>query len=439
MLLIYLPVITPRSDYIFEFIFNQQLGMGFRTTADAHAFINYPGEKINYSGHRFNAEFFIKASPLLAEDSIKKIVIPIEECNEIKILFPNNDNCDMGFDIFSATFYMLSRYEEYLPFIPDQYGRFDVTGSIAYKNNFLQMPVVDKWMEQFKIILNKSFPELTCKAAKFTALVTYDIDVAYKFKGRGFVRNTGSTIKDLLRFDFKNIFGRTQTLNNKNKDPWDTYDYLEKIIAKNNLQSVFFFLLGDHSMHDRNLDYKTAVMKTLVNKIKAFSEIGIHPSFTSSIFPKKITIEKERLEKISGAPITKSRQHFLKFILPSTYNTLVDNGIKEDYSMVFPYEAGFRAGTSNPFYFYDLKKEKTTSLKIFPVTLMEGNFMNDKNLPKEKVMENIVNLINAVKNVNGTFISIWHNHTVSETKEYQDWKKIHDQMIQKIVTISVDP
>ena len=54
----------------------------------------------------------------------------------------------------------------------------------------------------------------------------------------------------------------------------------------------------------------------------------------------------------------------------------------------------------------------------------------------KKSQKQFLNLVDEVKNVNGTFISIWHNHTVSDTKEYKEWRNIHDQMIQKIVTIS---
>ena len=284
---------------------------------------------------------------------------------------------------------MVSRYEEYLSFTPDKYGRFKATDTLAYKNNFLQIPVVDNWINRFKNILQKKFPALKFKPSKFEAIVTYDIDIAYKFKGRSFIRNTGSTIKDLLKFDFKNIQSRIQTFSGKCKDPWDTYDYLHETIVHNNLQSIFFFLLGDNSINDRNLDYENPVMKNLIAKLKIFSEIGIHPSFKTSMFTKKILIEKQRLEKISGKKIIRSRQHFLKFILPETYNALTEAGITEDYSMGFPYTPGFRAGTSKPFYFYDLKKERSTNLKIFPITFMEGNFTEKEYPNHEKITETI--------------------------------------------------
>lgn len=439
MLLIYLPQLSSRIQYIFDIIFVNEFGIKYSTTTDIAIFENHTEEKINYSGNRIKDEFFIKASSLLSENFIKNIEVPVTDKGQIKVLFPNNELCDVGFDIFSSVFYMLSRYEEYLPFTPDKYGRYNAADSLTYRNNFLEIPIVDKWVELFKNILQRKFPSLKFKSSKFAAIVTYDIDVAYKFKGRSFKRNAGSIIKDLLKFDFKNIQNRIQTLGNKCKDPWDTYDYLTDTIVQNNLDSIFFFLTGDNSVNDRNLDYRNPVMKNLINKIKSFSEIGIHPSFKTSLFNEKILIEKERLERITGKKITKSRQHFLKFIMPETYIALIEAGITEDYSMGFPYTPGFRAGTSKPFYFYDLRNEKSTNLKIFPITFMEGNFTEKEYPNKEKITETIFNLIDEVKNVNGTFISIWHNHTVSDTKEYKDWRKIHDDMIRKIVTPQVIP
>lgn len=433
MLLIYLPVSSSRSDYIFDKIFRQALGIDYRITNDRKEFENYPGEKINYSNHRFSDEFFISANFLLSENFIEKKNLVFGKKFNTIILFPNDEKCDIGFDIFSASFYMLSRYEEYLPFSPDEFGRFREIDSLAFKNNFLQIPVVDKWICLFKEILQKKFPQLNLNETAFKAILTYDIDVAYKFKGRGFIRNTGANLKDLARGNVKNIQQRLQTISGKIVDPWNTYDDLLKIINKNNFQSVFFFLLANRGAHDRNIDYNSEFMKALVNKIQSSVEIGIHPSFKSSEKTGLIKDEKQRLEKITGKTITKSRQHFLKFKFPETFNALIEAGIKEDYSMGFPKAAGFRAGTSKPFQFYDLLNEKSTSLTLYPVTFMEGNFMKE-NYSKDEVIKNISHLIDTVKSVNGYFISIWHNHTISNTKEYREWREIHDVMIQQLIS-----
>src|SRR5204863_517356 len=44
---------------------------------------------------------------------------------------------DYPFDIFAASFYLLSRYEEYLPHQKDIYGRYAHQNSLAFKENVL--------------------------------------------------------------------------------------------------------------------------------------------------------------------------------------------------------------------------------------------------------------------------------------------------------------
>ena len=430
MLLIYLPKFSSRCNYVFDFIFKEELGIDYRTTSDAIEFQNYSAEKLNYSNSIFSNEWFIKAASLLFENEIKKQEIKIGNKNGTPVLFPNEDV--LGFDIFAAVFYLVSRYEEYLPFVPDEYGRYRAANSFASQNDFLHLPVVNIWINLFKNILQGKFPSIKIKPHVFNAIVTYDIDVAYKYSGRNLGRTTGAIFKDILALNFKELNARIEVLLKRKNDPWDVYEDLEKIILENKLQSIFFFLLSDKSRHDRNLSYQNNAIKKLVNKIERFSEIGIHPSFYSTDQPEKIVIEKERLEKIVSKKIYKSRQHYLRFILPDTYNSLLAAGITEDYSMGFAGMPGFRAGTCKPFYFYDLKSEKRTPLKVFPVTFMEGTFIEKSILNPEESLEKMLSLLDEVKKVEGNFISIWHNHTISKTPEYTLWKNVHEKMIEKL-------
>ena len=137
MLLIYLPNFTTRTKYIFDLVFDQEFGIQYDTTTSQEIFDTYSNEKINYSSSRKSTGLFIKAHSLLFENFIKKHNIPIEEKFNTKILYGNGSECDLGFDIFSAIFFMISRYEEYLSFTPDRYGRFTGTESLAYQNDFL--------------------------------------------------------------------------------------------------------------------------------------------------------------------------------------------------------------------------------------------------------------------------------------------------------------
>jgi hypothetical protein len=429
MLLIYLPQTSPRIDYVFDLVFKHEWEIEYSITNEQQVFENYADEKINYSGTKFNDEFFIQSTPLLSENYISKKDVVVEEKHGTKVLFPTDISCDLGFDVFSAIFYMVSRYEEYLPFTPDIYGRFKASESLAFRNNFLQKPVVNAWIDIFKNALQKKFSSLKITKGSFDAILTYDIDIAYKFKGRNISRTFGSAAKDILRLHFKNVFDRIKALLNIQKDPWDIYEDLGETITKNQLNSIFFFLLGDNTKQDKNLSYTNDHLRTLIKKIKSFSAIGIHPSFITSDFPENIVTEKERLENICHEQIEKSRQHFLKFKLPDTYNALMAAGISEDYSMGFPDAPGFRAGTCKPFYFYDLKNEKATGLKIFPVTCMDATFIYYSKISAEKSLFAILNLMKEIKKVNGVFIPIWHNNYLGENKK---WKSVHDKTVLQI-------
>lgn len=433
MLVIYSENISPRVAYVFDLVFKQEFQIEYSLTSDRNVFDAHQAAKINYSyAKKSETEFFIKSASLLFENSIEKKEIPVSEKFETKILFPNDESCDLGFDVFSAIFYMVSRYEEYLPFTPDAHGRYKASDCFAFRHRFLETPVVNIWLSILRKTLQKKFPELSLKSSSFKAILTYDIDVAFKFRGRSIERIIGAMGKDLLRWNWKNLIQRKLTLLHLRKDPWDVYDYLSETITKNKLDSIFFFLLADKSENDRNLSYKNPLMKSLVHKIKTFSEIGIHPSFNSSSFPEKIAIEKERLEEMSHRKITKSRQHFLKFNLPETYNSLLNSGITEDYSMGFPSTHGFRAGTCTPFYFYNLKEEKATKLKIFPVACMDATFIYYSKKSPEKSLIEILTLLKEVKKTGGTFISIWHNEHLGESKENKKWNSVHNQMIMQI-------
>jgi hypothetical protein len=432
MLVIYSENTSPRADYVFDLVFKQEFEIEYSLTSDRNIFDAHQEEKLNYSdSKKSEAELFIKSASLLFENFIEKKEIPVAEKFETTILFPNEESCDLGFDVFSAIFYMVSRYEEYLAFTPDAHGRYKASDSLAYKYHFLEIPVVNIWLSILRNTLQKKFPARSFNSSSFKAILTYDIDVAYKYRGRSIGRMVGAMGKDLLRWNWKNLIQRKLTILRLRKDPWDVYDYLCETITKNKLDSRFFFLLADKGQHDRNLEWQGPKMKKLVQKIQTFSETGIHPSYQSSQVPEKILLEKKRLEELGGKKINKSRQHFLRFTLPDTYYALLQAGITEDYSMGFPSMHGFRAGTCTPFYFYNLKKEKATKLKIFPVTFMEGIFISI-NKPNDALQE-MLKMMEAVKNVGGTFISIWHNHTVSATAEYQAWREVHEQVIRAIL------
>ena len=214
------------------------------------------------------------------------------------------------------------------------------------------------------------------------------------------------------------------------KDPYDTYDFLNSVFKGNEKNVYFFFLLGDYSRFDKNVSYKNRHFRKLIQKIKEKYAVGIHPSFLSDKKKesKNLKFEIQRLKEITGSKVKKSRQHFLQLSFPETYRRLIKAGIDEDFTMGYPSQTGFRAGICTPFYFYDLEKETTTNLKIVPFQVMDVTLRDYMKLTPEQATNEIERLMTEVKNVGGTFVSIWHNETVSNLGSWKGFREVFEKM-----------
>jgi len=431
-LLIYSPQITPRINYIFDFIFTELLGVSFSVTDNLDVFTKSTVLKIQYATNYNSIPncLFLKANNLLFESDIKNQNINVFDWQQTKTFFKTDEQSFIPFDIFAASFYLLSRYEEYLAFKPDKFGRFAAKESLAYKQGFIKQPIIDVWAEYLKTELLKHNPKLKFKERKFQFVSTIDIDNAYAYLHKGFLRSFLSSVKLLLRFKWKEFTKKTKVHLKKSKDPYDTYQFIEKIHLKYSVKAVCFFLTAKYAKNDKNISPDNKYFKSLVNYVSTNSEIGIHPSYSSNKNKKLVKLEKQKLENLLGKRITKSRQHFLILKFPETYQNLIRSGIKEDYSMGYVSIPGFRAGTCTPFYFFDLKLNKSENLKITPFALMDVGLKQYNNLDAVAATKEIEKIIKNVKKVKGLFVSLWHNESLGNTESWKNWKTTYEQMIQ---------
>lgn len=431
MLLIYTHQVTNRVKYTFNVIFKSVLGIEYKITSDIDTFRKFEGAKISYTQKPIANEPFFQSENLLFETGIH--TIPSSSLfEEGKIENPK--------DIFAFAFFLASRYEEYLPFTADNYGRFSAKKSLAYKNNFLHTPIVNIWAKKIQEIISARYPGFLFPEKKYTYTPTIDIDNAYAYLGKSLVRTIGGYARGLAKSDTDDLSKRKNVLSGKEKDPYDTYDFQFDLHKKYDLNPIYFFLMGDWAPNDKNLPHTNPMMQALVKNISEKAETGIHPSFASNQNAEKIKIEKSRLERIVSPPptpskegdktaVTKSRQHFLMLIFPQTYRDLIASGITDDYTMGFADEVGFRAGICSPYKFYDLEKEQETNLTIHPFAVMDGTLNSYLKLSPVQAIEKVKEIVKEIKNVNGEFISIWHNETLSDWREWKGWKDVYEEVI----------
>ena len=431
MLLIFSPKTSKRLKYIFKLIFNDIIGTEFEITNNSEEFQSFEGIKINYSTKAFDDEIFFYSSKLLFEIGIVGQELKFIDFEDTKAFFPNyENNTALNFDPFAASFFLVSRYEEYLPYVRDKYSRFEAKESIAYKNGFLHKPLVNIYAQKIAEIISNEFPDFEPKKRNFSFFPTIDIDAAYSYKCKGVFRSLGGYYKSIIKLDFQEILERTEVILGLKKDPFDTYDYQFKIQKEYELKPIYFILFADYGLNDKNISVNNFKFQTLIKSLGDYAELGIHPSYGSTTNPEKLKKEVKKLSQVLKKEITKSRQHFLKLNLPTTYRNLINLDITDDYTMGYASEPGFRASICDPFYFYDLDLETETNLRIHPFAFMEGTLRDYKQLSDKESLLIIKSLIDEVKKVNGTFISIWHNESLSNKKRWEGWRKVYEEMIE---------
>jgi hypothetical protein len=426
MIIVYTHQISPRLQYAFKMVFKQFLNCDVRFTLQVEEFIANDGVKISYTKNPLGSELFFRSHNILFEKGVVDQDVNVKSWKGNKVFFEQGENSALPFDVFAASFYLLSRYEEYLPHFKDRFQRFPAKESLAYQSGFLKIPVIEYWLKELVSVIQSKFPSFNPPQRQFKFINTIDVDNAYCYLEKGVVRSFGSSVRSILNFDFEDVVKRFKVLIGKEKDPYDTFDYLLDLQKKYQFESIYFFLLADYGYNDKNITVTSKKFQSLVKSMSDYVKVGIHPSWASNTHSSKLSKEIKRLEGMVNREVVRSRQHFLKLDLPLTYRRLIDLGIREDYTMGYASQVGFRAGTSLPFYFYDLDMETQTQLLVHPFAVMDGTLNEYMELPVDDAQYLVKELMDRVKDVNGTFISLWHNETVSDNRHWDEWKQVYE-------------
>ena len=432
--LVYSHSMTPRLQYIIDFL-SRYYGLPFKLTPDEEAYIKSDSPcKINYSYHKIaRDEIWVHPHALLFESAIHPVKIECFEHKDHKAFFKTEG--DTGFDLFAATFYLISRYEEYLPHRKDKYGRYAHLNAVAFKEGFLQIPLVNIWLEDFKRLLIGKNAAFSHRHIAFAFLPTYDIDMAWSYRHKGFQRNAGAIAKLFFSGRWRSLSTRIKVLRDKITDPFDAYEWMDALHQQFGLHPIYFFLVASRrGKYDRNIDTGNAEFKKLVQEIAAKYKTGLHPSWASGDEPALLTKEKTCLEQWVNRTVTSSRQHFIRFELPSTYRNLLAAGITEDYSMGYGSINGFRASVASSYFWYDLKHEEQTQLLLHPFCFMDANSYYEQQLSAEEALQELLHYYNTIQSVNGTMITIWHNSFLGDGTEFDGWKEVYRQFISGIQT-----
>ncbi len=428
MLLVYTHKITPRLRYTFKHLCTRILGIPVSFTTTIEEFIAHDSIKMSYTKQPLSNEVFVRSHELLFEQGLSDLDINVQNWDDTKGFFSTGDKSTLPFDIFAASFYLLSRYEEYLPHVKDNYGRFLASESIAFKNDFLHQPVVDIWAYKLKRVLEEKFEGFHFPKKIYKVQPVIDVPRAFYFRKKGLIRTLGGVFNDVIRFRLRRLYQRTLVLSGFKRDPHDTFKWIINKQKTANFKFVVLFLIGDYSTYDKNISVNKKEFVSLIKSIADYCKVGLKASYFALDDISVLKKEKKKMEAIVNYELQASRHSYSKLNLPKSYRHLVELEIREDYTMGYIKELGFRAGTCTPFLFYDLDYEVQTPLQIHSFHCLDAALLKHQSQLDKK--EAIQRINDQVKQVNGTFTPIFHNYSFSDDILWKGYRELFTMILE---------
>jgi hypothetical protein len=344
-----------------------------------------------------------------------------------------NGLIETDIDIIASSFFMLTRYEELLVNVRDRFDRFPADASLAYREGFLQRPIVNEYVELVWNWINwfgsAGMQKDLWKRRDFAVCLTYDVDSLSKYKRWPPMRAIGSWA---LKYGKpkKSLGVAVDYLKAKiNDDPHNTFDYLMGLSEVHKLPSTFYFMSGGKTKYDNRYKIDDVRSICLLQRIKEKgNEIGLHSSFNSYNDAQMLKKEKERLETILGRSVSGVRQHYLRSRIPDSWRAQEEAGLMYATSLSFADHEGFRSGICLPYKPFDVLSGKILNIWELPITVMDGSLFHYQGLSTAEAFERVKNLIDIVKKHRGVFVMLWHNSSF-DNFEWPGWKYVYEEIL----------
>ncbi|MCS6917535.1 MAG: polysaccharide deacetylase family protein [Chitinophagales bacterium] len=431
MFLIYADQLTPRLEYVLHLWFGELLHQPYRCTTDVQEFIHADAIKINYSRQPIDQGLTVLPHGLLQETGVRPLQPEAAFSNGTCRLFTDAAG---GYDPFAATFFLVTRYEEYLPHEKDRHGRFPDEANTLVKLKAAHRPVVQDYVGDVLHRLAQRYRHVPLTVPPFRLLLTYDVDLAFAYLHRPWWRTAAAYARSLLQGDLADVALRSKVLSGKAPDPFDTFAFQRSLHQQYGLPAVYFFLLADYGRYHKNVSWTNVALQQLIRKLRADAEVGLHAGYSAGFDGSVLHKERQRLQYILDEPPMANRFHFLRMKLPESYRLLLQQGFSEDYSLGFTTRTGFRAGMAQPFTWYDVENESHTALIIHPMALMDATLYYHLQCNEQEVLHHSMDLVKTIKQTGGELQLLLHNDLLSGHNRWKTWPQTLSLLLQKALT-----
>ena len=432
MICIYTDKYTNRLKYVADHIFKRILGQSVNIvnkvedlpTLSACPLIVY-SETLKVKG-----ALHIVPNGLLFKKGVREYDITMNTWEGVKTFFATKGG-DIPFDIFSASFYLLSRYEEYLPIKEnfDSKGCFISEKSLAYKEGFLETPLVDVWALKLEEKLNSLFPNYTSSIdRRFRFLPIISVNTPYRYRTYSVLGNVLRLGKKVLERDWSELKKQLRVLLRIDQDPYCNVEKIVELHNRNSLRPLFAFRISNKKWYKRPVYFAYSTYKKVLCRNY---QIALCISGVASNSVTQLKMEQKILSRIFRTRIVIGTSSLSEYVVPKFYRNLSNSKIKEDFSMSYPDRIGFRASTCTPFRVYDLNREEYYRIDVHsvPFTVWSVKRMG---LNKEEIVKAATSMAKTVKSLKGEFIIASHNDNFVDSSMLKGWASTYEYVIRYV-------
>ncbi len=422
--------------YIIDCLLGDFLGLEYTLEISdvQNTIINYQGKQIILENHFFKGNIQELYQRDHLPNSVSKDTIEIDgETLNFTVLYGekrldiNPNEIIVHFDIIAASFFMLTRWEEGISNEVDAWGRFDYRNATSVKYDFYHRPIVNEYVEILKKVLQKIGVHINPKKT-YKPIISFDIDSVKKWKnGKSILGATYNNLRNQkINYTIEDLRSYLKTLLRIENDPANSFDFIITTLKELNIQDAIFYFktMKTDNYFDKN-EYNISssdIKKTISNILQAGFKVGIHPSYHTFLNKEQLSNEIDLLKiPTDSNSIDHSRQHYLRFKIPHTWNILNQLAVQYDSSMIYSYKAGFRCGICYDFPLFDYQKRQVLNIREIPLLLMETNYLKN---PKLDLLKDAKKITEIVKSYDGINMMLWHNENLDFDDRKQDFENL---------------
>ena len=345
----------------------------------------------------------------------KQIVLPSEADLELRIEKQGNTHI-VYTDVIYNTFFYISRAEELLVSKRDEHGRFLAKYSMLGQKNRLMIPLIDEYSRAMIKLLDLPLPE----PGYSRIYLTHDVDSIAHY------RHLRGALGGVLRGSIKQVLAARRDIHH---DPAYTFSWLIAQDKKvEDAQSIYFVKDTPGRGHDYpQYDLQGADFVGLKRQLEdSGAQLGWHSSCYS------LDGSPRRLITLSPDSLTLHRSHYLSCSIEKMQQ-LVDMGVKDDFTMMFADQAGFRLQTTRAVRWINPLTWQLTELTLHPMTVMDCTLSHEHymGLTEDEAYFECQRLFEKVHQNAGEVVLLWHN-TIIYNEGY------HKSLYPKVLALLVE-